>query len=83
MESVNVVLWPLPVKTVSWEVPLGEASAEKAVEPWYASSRLLPEETAENLDALTPLPQESLPLETPQSPLEEVMVKLLVVPVKA
>lgn len=35
---------------------------------------------AEKLEAATPLPQENTPLETPQFPLDEVMVKLDVVP---
>ena len=38
--------------------------------------------TAENVDELTPLPQLSFPLDTPQLPLEDVMVKLLAVPEK-
>lgn len=36
--------------------------------------------TAENFDAVTPLPQANTPPETPQGPLEDVMVKLEVVP---
>ncbi len=38
--------------------------------------------TAENVVALTPLPQVSFPLETPQLPFDVDIVKLLLVPEK-
>ena len=76
------MLWLEPVKTVSCAVPLGVASLENVVEPPNASSRLLPEVTAENVDALTPLPPVSWPLETPQEPFEVFIVNELVVPEK-
>ena len=79
MESVKVLLWLEPVYTVSWSSPLGVESLENEVEPPYARSRLLPEDTAENVE-LTPLPHVSAPLETPHEPLDVDIVKLLVVP---
>ncbi|KAI0334404.1 hypothetical protein GY45DRAFT_1318415 [Cubamyces sp. BRFM 1775] len=82
MFSVNFSLWLLPVYTVSWSVPLGVSSLEKSVEPEYASSKLLPDATAENVDELTPLPHVSFPPETPQLPLDVFIVKLLADPEK-
>lgn len=82
MERVYDLLWPVPVNTVSWVLPLGVASLENDVEPEDASSRLPPDDTAENVVADTPLPHVSVPPETPQLPLEVVIVKLLVVPEK-
>ena len=82
MESVYDLLWLVPVNTVSCVVPLGVASLENEVEPPNARSRLPPDDTAVNVDAVTPLPHVSWPLETPQEPLEVFIVKLLAVPVK-
>ena len=82
MESVYDLLWLEPVNTVSCAVPLGVASLENEVEPPNARSRLPPDDTAVNVDAVTPLPHVSWPLETPQEPLEVFIVKLLAVPVK-
>lgn len=61
-------------------MPLGVASLVHEVEPLYASSKLPLEETAENVEAATPLPQVSDPLETPQLPLEVDIVKLEALP---
>lgn len=66
------------MKTVD---PLGAPSLEKSVDPLEASKRLLPEETAENVLAVTPLPQVNDPPLTPQLPLEDVILKLELVPV--
>jgi len=66
----------LPVKTASCVCPLGTASLENAVEPLNARSKLLPDVTAENVEAVTPLPHENLPLETPQFPFDDFKVKL-------
>lgn len=43
-------------------------------------SRIHSVRTAENVDELTPLPHENLPLETPQFPFDDFNVKLELVP---
>lgn len=73
---------PLPVKTVSTVEPLGTPELEKATDPPEAKRRLLPDVTAVKVVAVTPLPQASVPPETPQLPLEDAMVKPEEVPDK-
>lgn len=68
------------MKTGNTVVPLGIPSLVKEVDPPDARRRLLPDVTAEKEVNETPLPQEKVPAETPQFPLEEVMVKLELVP---
>jgi len=68
------------VKTANTVEPLGVPSLLNAVEPPDARSKLLPEATAENDVSDTPLPHANVPPLTPQLPLDEVMVKLDVVP---
>jgi len=60
--------------------PLGTPSLLNAVEPPEASSKVLPDATAEKLVSETPLPHANVPPLTPQLPFEEVMVKLEVDP---
>lgn len=61
-------------------VPLGVPSLVNAVDPPDARRRLFPDTTAENEVNPIPLPQAKTPLETPQFPFEDVMVKLELVP---
>lgn len=79
-----VASWSAPAYSVSWSLPLGVLSADQFVEPPNASSSCPPCDTAENVDALTPLPHESEPSlpSTPQSPLDVLIVKLLALPEK-
>lgn len=68
------------MKTGNTVVPLGIPSLVNAVDPPDARRRLFPDVIAEKEVNETPLPQEKVPPETPQFPLEEVMVKLELVP---
>lgn len=68
------------MKTVKTVEPLGTSSLENAVEPPDARRRSLPEVTAEKVVRATLFPHANVPLLTPQLPLDEVMVKLEVVP---
>lgn len=81
---MTVSSWSASANTVSWSDPLGTLSALQSVEPWYASSSWPPCDTRENFDALTPLPHESEPSlsSTAHAPLDELIVKLLALPVK-
>lgn len=67
--------------TVCCVEPLGVASDVHAVEPLYARRRVLPDVTAEKVDAVeTLLPHTSAPLDTAQLPLDVVIVKLDALP---
>jgi len=70
----------VPVNTENTVDPLGVPSLVNDVDPPDARSKLLPEVTAENVVNVTPDPQENVPLLTPQFPLEDVIVKLELVP---
>jgi hypothetical protein len=88
---VYTVDWTDPPGVVSLVQAVEPPYANKSEEPdvtcqadvisdMILASDVISEHTAENVDAVTPLPQDNAPPDTPQLPFEVVIVKLLAEP---